>query len=149
MDPHLTDASLDPPESTSQSASRSVLPFFARLTAESPYTLQWVAPFHIKITAGYGPHPKHKGWALFPNFKHSTTETNSDYCGSSFFAYKYDNAKCMDFIVRSRSDAQLNTRFMYIFLFFSSTKIVGSYSSLNSGIIFQAEKFDSQPRSNS
>ena len=37
--PHIIHASLDPPESTSQTGSRSVQPFFAHPTADSPYTL--------------------------------------------------------------------------------------------------------------
>jgi len=55
---HLTHASLDPPESTSQAASWSVQPFL-HSSRQSPDTLQWAAPFPLKIASshgGYGPH---------------------------------------------------------------------------------------------
>jgi len=35
---HPSNASLDPPESTSQTTSRSVQPILAQITAQSPYT---------------------------------------------------------------------------------------------------------------
>ena len=39
--PHLVHASLDPPQSTCKTVSRSIQAFFAQLTAEDPYALQW------------------------------------------------------------------------------------------------------------
>ena len=47
--PHLKRASLDSPESTTKTASRSVQPFFAQLTAKCPNTLQWSAAFPSKL----------------------------------------------------------------------------------------------------
>jgi len=59
-------ASLGQLESTSQTASRSVQPFLAQLTAECPYTLQW-APSSPKLLlpnthGGFGPHLTHDFW---------------------------------------------------------------------------------------
>jgi len=44
LDPHLTHDPLSPSEPTIQTASPSVQPFFAPMTAECPYILQWDAP---------------------------------------------------------------------------------------------------------
>jgi len=53
--PSSNNGSLDPPDSAPQTASRSVQPFFAQLTTESPYTLQWAGtPPPLKITPLYG-----------------------------------------------------------------------------------------------
>ena len=54
LNPHLIHGSLGPPESTAQTASRSVQPFFGKLTAESRYTLQWAAPSPLKIAPSHG-----------------------------------------------------------------------------------------------
>ena len=65
---HVTHVSLGPPESTTQTTSRSVQPFFAKLTAESHYTLQRAAPYPliiahlphlIRASLGY-PNPQRK-----------------------------------------------------------------------------------------
>jgi len=45
LDPQLTDGSLDQPECLFQMESQLVLSYFAQLTEECPYTLQWAAPF--------------------------------------------------------------------------------------------------------
>jgi len=63
--PHLTHDSLGPSEPTIQTVFRSVQPFFARMTAECPYTLQWNSSPPSKLPlpmGGYGP-PYN---ALFP-----------------------------------------------------------------------------------
>ena len=46
--PHTIYASLDPPESTHQTASRSVQPFLHR-SRQRPYRPTWAAPFPLKI----------------------------------------------------------------------------------------------------
>ena len=57
--PHLIHDSLRQSEPTTQTASRSVQPFFAQLTAECPYTLQWDAPSTLLWPMVY----------LFPKFR--------------------------------------------------------------------------------
>ena len=60
---HTIHASLGPPGSTSQMAVRSVQLFFAQIMAESPYTLQWAAPFPLKTVPSHGgsePHLIHR-----------------------------------------------------------------------------------------
>jgi len=51
---HVIRGSLGPPNSASQMASRLVQPFFAQMTAECPYTVQWDAPFPLKIAHSHG-----------------------------------------------------------------------------------------------
>jgi len=51
-EPNLIHDSLGPSEPITETAFRSVQPFFAQLTAECPYTLQWAAP--LKIAPSYG-----------------------------------------------------------------------------------------------
>ena len=53
--PSSNNSSLDPPDSAPQTASRSVQPFFAQLTTESPYTLQWAGtppPLKLPLCMG-------------------------------------------------------------------------------------------------
>jgi len=52
--PHLTHASLDPPESYNPNNISIGSAVFAQLTAECPYTLQWAAPFPLKIARSPG-----------------------------------------------------------------------------------------------
>jgi len=49
--PHLTQDSYGPSKPTTQTASRILigLAVFAHMTAEYPYTLQWDAPFPLKL----------------------------------------------------------------------------------------------------
>jgi len=70
---HLIHACFGPPESTSQTASQSVQPLFAHLMAESPYTLQWTAPFFFKIGPLHGGSgPPSNTWFLEPTQVHNT-----------------------------------------------------------------------------
>jgi len=85
LDLHLTHDSLGPSEPTTQMASRSVLLFFfAQMTAECPYTLQWDAHFPFKIA------PSHGGsgppcYTLFPRPTRVFNQ-NSISIGSAVFA---------------------------------------------------------------
>jgi len=45
---------LGPIQATTQTASRSVQPFFAQMTVECPYTLQWDAPSPLKLPIPMG-----------------------------------------------------------------------------------------------
>ena len=57
LDPHLTHDSLGPYEPITQTASNGIWigsAVFAQMTAECPYTLQWDAPFPLKIVPSHG-----------------------------------------------------------------------------------------------
>jgi len=78
---------LGPPESTSQTASKSVQPFFAQLMPEDPHnlqTLQWAAPFPLKIASLHGGiWTPSNAWFLGPTHIHNP---NSISIGSAIFA---------------------------------------------------------------
>jgi len=68
--------SLVPSETTNQTASRSIQPFFAQNTVQYPYILQWDAPSSVKVApshGGSGPHLIHGSLGLLE----STTQTAS------------------------------------------------------------------------
>jgi len=58
---HLIDDSLGQSELTIKMASRSVQVFFAQVTAECPYTVQWapISPQNFPFPWGSGPHLTH------------------------------------------------------------------------------------------
>ena len=57
---------------------------FAQLTAESPYTLQWDAPFTLKIASSHeGSEPLSNTWFLVPTRAHNP---NGISIGSAVFA---------------------------------------------------------------
>jgi len=53
LNPYLTHASLGPPESSTQTASRLVQPFL-HSSPQCPNTVQWAAPSHLKIPLPMG-----------------------------------------------------------------------------------------------
>jgi len=69
----LPGVSLDPPESTSQMAYRSVQPFLH--SSGQPYTLQWAAPFPLKIVPTHRDLDPHL--IVFLGQLKSTTQTAS------------------------------------------------------------------------
>ena len=80
--PNLTHASFSPPEFTSETASRSLQPFFAQPTTESSYTLQWAAPFPSKLPSPWTIWTPSKIWFIEPTRVHSP---NGVLIGSAVF----------------------------------------------------------------
>jgi len=81
---HLTHDSLGPSGPTTHMASQSVQTFFAQMTAECHYTLQWGAPLPLKIAPPQGGSgPSSNTWFLRPT---RVLNPNSISIGAAIFA---------------------------------------------------------------